>query len=456
MKKWLVLLLVAGLIAFGWYYARTNVRVTPEWETPKFEKLVRGDIRVPVTAPGIIEPAARIEIKPEASGRVIEVRVREGDFVRKNDVLVIIKQDDEERSVQKAEANLQRVEASLEQAKVAVERAKSNIDVQDARVRELTASLERAEFDKNEKDKMSGITTEQEKVNTRTSLEAVRAQHDAAKANAQIARLSVKDADEAVKIQTAAVQEARNSLEDARQRLADTTIVSEHDAIITNVAVKVGNVVQSGTGSFTGGSILLVMADVSKIKVLTRVDESDFGRVSAIAPVDALPDMPGGRASAAGNPQTLARRTGEVTVTVDAFPDNVFKGRIERVEPQGKLNSGSAVIQFDVYIELTDEQRHILPLGAQATVEFAVESATAVLLVPADAVKTHKEKKGLWVRTDAKATSDEKNPRKFIECRFGITDGAQTQVIAAAGGEELREGMEVFTRLPVVRNTDAE
>ena len=141
MKKWIGVGVALAALGLAWYLARTYWRITPEWMQPKFGKVTRGDVRVPVTAAGRIEPHQRIEIKSEASGEVIEIRVQEGDFVRKGDVLVQLKKDDEERNVARAKAGLDSAEAQLAQARVAVERARADLVVRQAQLEELEAQV---------------------------------------------------------------------------------------------------------------------------------------------------------------------------------------------------------------------------------------------------------------------------------------------------------------------------
>src|SRR5207244_1721558 len=140
MNKWIGVLIGLGLLAAAWWATRTYARFTPEWDKAKLEKVTRGDIRVPITAAGLIEPNERIEIKPEASGEVLEVRVKEGDRVKPGDILVVIKKDDEERNVEKAKANLDRANAALQQSRVAVTKADASILSAEARVTELEAT----------------------------------------------------------------------------------------------------------------------------------------------------------------------------------------------------------------------------------------------------------------------------------------------------------------------------
>ena len=105
------------------------------------------------------------------------------------------------------------------------------------------------------------------------------------------------------------------------------------------------------------------------------------------------------------------------------------------------------MIQFDVHVAITDPKWHLLPLGAQAQVEFTVESAKNVLRVPAEAVMEFEGNRGIWVKTDAEPGAAERYGKRFIPCRFGITDGAYTEVILPKDAG-VAEGQQVYTKLP--------
>jgi len=451
-KKWIILLVCIGVVAVGWYIARQQVMV-PIWAQPKLAKVVRGDIRVPITAAGLIHACQVIEVKSMASGRITDVPVVEGTFVRKGSPLVVLDPIDEQRSVERAQADFDRADALLTQARVAVERAQVNIDSAKARLEEIIAQGEVVAFELEKVERTlaegkSETYSDQEVHNIRAQYRMNRAQEESARIAIAGAELAKRDAEAAVRSQEAVVRSARKNLEDAQKRLNETTVLAPEDGIVTDVYVRPGMLVQSATQGFTGGTPLMTLADVSKKKVIARLDEADYGRVLSISPVEALPEMPGLRESAREDADPTGRRGGQVRITVDAFPDDEFDGRIERVEPQGKLNAGSSIIQFDVHVEISDPRRHMLPLGAQAQVEFTVENAVDVLRVPAEAVKTYENQRGVWIKTAPEPGSGEKFGKRFVPCRFGISDGEYTQVIAVVGQGELREGDEVYTKLP--------
>jgi HlyD family secretion protein len=453
MKKWLILFAVVALVVVVWYVARGRT-YTPPWAQPKMGVVSRGDIKVPITAAGLIHARQVIEVKPEASGIIIEVPVVEGTFVRKGDPLLVINPEDEQRARDRAKADFDRSEAMRTQASVAIERAAVSIENSKAQLDQVSAqaSMTRYEYEKIhasvDKTGRSQLYSDQQVHDIDAQDRMYQAQVDSARIAVRTAELTKEDAIAALKSQEAVVEAARKTLEDADVRLRKTTVLATQDAIVTQVFVKAGMLVQSGTSSFMGGTQLMNLADVSKKKVIARLDEADYGRVLSISPVEALPDMPELRSVAQADAEQLSKRSGVVKLTVDAFPDKTFEGQVVRVEPQGKLNTGSSIIQFDVHVEITDAQRHMLPLGAQAQVEFTVESAVDTLRVPAEAVKTFEEQRGVWVKRPPEAGSSDKFGKKFIPCRFGISDGEFTQVLGVSGDHELKVDDEVYTKLP--------
>jgi multidrug efflux pump subunit AcrA (membrane-fusion protein) len=452
MKKWAFVAIGLILAGVAYYVARRQVMV-PLWAQPKTGKVVRGDIKVPITAAGLIRANQVVEVKSEASGRITEVPVAEGSFVHAGTPVVILDPQDEERAVERAKADFDRASAMLEQARVAVERARVAIDSAKAGLEEITAqgdivAFELAKIERTLAQGKSDLYSDQQVNDIRAQHRMSLAQQATARIAVTSAELSQKDAEAAVQSQEAVVQATKKTLEDAQKRRKETTVIARQDAIVTEVYVRPGMLVQSATQGFTGGTPLMSLADVSRKKVIARLDEADYGRVLAISPIEALPEMPELREAAQQDAEQLEKRSGTVRITVDAFPDDEFEGRIERVEPQGKLNVGSSIIQFDVHVWITDPKRHKLPLGAQAQVEFTVESAVSALLVPAEAVKTFEAQRGVWVKVPPERGSQEEFGKRFVACRFGISDGERTELLAPFDEGELKEGTEVYTKLP--------
>ncbi|MBK9119002.1 MAG: hypothetical protein IPM18_05270 [Phycisphaerales bacterium] len=375
MNKWLGLVMVLALVGGVWYVARQQT-LTPVWAQPKFAKVERGDIQVPIGAPGLIQPAQIIEVKSEASGRIIDVTVVEGRFVQEDQPLVVLDPADEERMRDRAKADLDRADAILKQARVAVQQAEANIETARHQLAELVAQARVAKFARDEMeenvaaaerraaagdDRARPAYSMREQNDLRARDEMSQAQVKRAEVAVRSAELSLEDTRAAVLSQEALVESARKSWEDAEERVRKTTVLAAGSGIVTDVYVKTGMLVQSATQGFTGGTVLLRYADVSTKKVVAKLDEAHYGRVLNVSPTEALPEMPNLRNAAEQNAAQMTTRSGTVQITVDAFPDEIFEGRIIRVEPQGRLNPGSSVIQFDVHVEITDAQRFKLP-----------------------------------------------------------------------------------------------
>ena len=119
--------------------------------------------------------------------------------------------------------------------------------------------------------------------------------------------------------------------------------------------------IASGTGTFGGGTTILKMADLTKVRVRALVNETDIGKV-----------RPG-----------LA-----ATVTVDAFPDRPFTGTVEKIEPQATIQQ--SVTMFPVLISIDNQARLLMP-GMNGEVSIEVERRDNVLAVPNDAVRSPNE-----------------------------------------------------------------
>jgi HlyD family secretion protein len=147
----------------------------------------------------------------------------------------------------------------------------------------------------------------------------------------------------------------------AKQRLEDATVVAPVNGTIIDKPVSLGQVIASATGSVSGGTTLLKMADLTKVRVRALVNETDIGKV----------------------------RPGQSTrVTVDAYPDRPFQGVVEKIEPQAVVQQ--SVTMFPVIVSL-DNRDGLLKPGMNGEVSMLIERRTNVLAVSNDAVRTVRE-----------------------------------------------------------------
>ena len=98
--------------------------------------------------------------------------------------------------------------------------------------------------------------------------------------------------------------------------LDDTLVKSPLDATIISRPVEVGQVISSPTSAVGGGTILMRMADLSKVRIRAFVDEIDIGKV------------------------TVGQ---EVSIRVSAFREEIFSGKVSKIEPLAIVQQGVTI-----------------------------------------------------------------------------------------------------------------
>ncbi|MHB0962183.1 MAG: efflux RND transporter periplasmic adaptor subunit [Gemmatimonadaceae bacterium] len=160
---------------------------------------------------------------------------------------------------------------------------------------------------------------------------------------------------------TAAFVRARTSLDLAQTRLEDATVRAPVEGPVIEKTVSLGQVIPAGTSSVGVVSTILKMANLQRVRARALVNETDIGQI------------------AAGQ---------EATVTVDAFPDHPFRGKVEKVEPQAVVQQN--VTMFPVLISLSNEEGLLKP-GMNGEASVLVDRRTGVLAIPNDAVRSMRE-----------------------------------------------------------------
>jgi HlyD family secretion protein len=325
------------------------------------EAAARRDIAVTIEATGVVEPIDLVEVKSKASGQILQMPVQVGSVVRTGDLLAQIDTVD--------------VQNQYEQTLAAERAAQAKVDVSGA-------GLKRAD------DLFAQRVI--------TVVEHESATLDFANAEAQLVK-------------------ARTDFDSARQRRADATVRAPISGTILEQLVSAGQVIVSATSSVSGGTALLRMADLSRIRLRALVSETDIGSV----------------------------RPGQVaTVSVEAFPQRPFEGLVEKVEPQAVVQQ--SVTMFPVLISISNEDGLLLP-GMNGEVSMTVDHRDNVLAVPLDAVRTTRELPGVAVTLGLSADSVGAQIARQVAARVGmrsarVAGGADSSRGRRAGGGGGRPG----------------
>ncbi|HVF78972.1 MAG TPA: efflux RND transporter periplasmic adaptor subunit, partial [Solirubrobacteraceae bacterium] len=203
----------------------------------------------------------------------------------------------------------------------------------------------------------------------------------------------------------AQVVRARASLDLAKQRLEDATVTAPVAGTVIEKAVSLGQVITSATGAFGGGTTLLKMADLSRVRVRALFNETDIGQVRPAQPA---------------------------TVVVDAYPDRRFAGLVEKIEPQAVVQQG--VTMFPVLVTL-DNREGLLKPGMNGEVSVLIDERVNVLAVPNDAVRNTREA----VATAPMLGLDPDSVQAQMRAQFG---GMRGRGAVRQQGEEAQQGQE--------------
>ena len=294
------------------------------------EDIALRDIVERVSASGKIQPEVEVKITAEVNGQIIELPVKEGDVVQKDDLLVQLNPDIYEAALLRAEASLNSAKSNLASARAQVAQGEAN---------QLAAkkAFERAE-----------ALFEQKVIS--------QAEYDQTEASYLTANANLTSASESVRSAEYAIRSGEASLQEAKDNLSRTTLLAPQAGVVTALSKEIGESVQ-GNG-FTAGEVILNVSDLSVMEVNVEVNESDIVRIH-------LGD--------------------EAEIEVDAYLGETFKGVVTEIGNTA-LNAGmngfsmDQVTNFSVKVRIAQDSYAHLSEGANDTPFRPGMSATVDIL----------------------------------------------------------------------------
>lgn len=291
-----------------------------------------------VTASGKIKPSTEVKIAPEVSGEITQLTVKEGDEVKKGQLLVQIKQDIYISAVNRAQAAVQQSIAALEQSA--------------ARLKESESEYKRSKL-------------------LFESGTIARADWEATEANYKVARLTY-DASKS------SLESARATLKEAEDNLMRTQIFAPIDGTISQLNVEAGERVV-GTAQMAGTEVLRV-ANLDSMEVEVTVGENDIVKLAVGNPVDIEVDAYWGKRFK-GRVTEIASSAANVTETSSADQVTNFNVKI--------------IILDESYRDLVEEKNLLhtpFKPGMTASVEIESDRKDSILVAPIRAVSTRQVK----------------------------------------------------------------
>jgi len=328
--RWAALaLVVAAAVAFVLQPRKTEVQlgsVVTAYPSQQYAQL---------TASGYVVAQRRAAVASKASGRLVELRVREGSVVKQGDIIARLDASDVEASIGAAQAGVRMAEAGLRQAEAGLRQAQveqGNADAELARSKGLQAQA----F---------------------ISPQAV----DAAQRRADAARASAASAQAAIGQAQASLGQAQAQLKVQRVNEDYALIRAPFDGVVLVKNANVGDMITPFSSAAGAQGAVVTMADMSTLEVEADVAESNLAKARTGQPVeivlDALPEMRF-RGSVAGIVPTVDRAKATVMTKI----------RFDKLDPR-ILPEMSAKVTILSQAATDADQKPVLATNPLAVVE---------------------------------------------------------------------------------------
>src|SRR5215475_990939 len=434
MKAWKKIAIGAGVVVLlAIFVGLTVSQSRKNVATVQTGKVVRQDLSTVVSASGEIKPKTYVNVGANAFGKITHLYVKEGDRVKKGQLLAQIENVQPEADVNANAASLQMAQTDAMAADAAVKTAQADLVRAQADYDRYKLDWERAQslF----KDGLIAKSDFDSRKNAWATADAGLTQAEARLAQAK----AQKDSAERH------IAQAQAMLIRYADALKKTTYPAPFDGVVTNLPVREGETVVIGIQN-AQGSTLMTIADMSVITAEVKVDETDIVNVRLGQPAD---------------------------VTIDAIPKKHFQGIVTEIGNNAIIrSSGVSTSQqttaseeakdFKVVVTLSDAPGELRP-GLSTTAKITTATRSSVLSVPIQALtlrtkeqmdqQNNKEKGSVHAASPAaqevaSKTKDElqgvfvirAKKAVFVPVSTGITGRTDIEVL-----DGLQEGDEVIT-----------
>ena len=383
-----VAVLLIGIVSFTVYQSKKNV------VTVQTGKAQRQDLATVVSASGEIRPKTYVNVGANAFGKITHLYVKEGDRVKKGQMLAQIENVQPEADVNANQASLQAAQTDAMAA--------------DAAVKTSQADLVRAQadYDRNKLDWERAQSLFKDGLIAKSDFDSRKnawATADAGLTQAQ-ARLAQAKAQKDSAQQH--ISQAQATLIRYADALKKTTYPAPFDGVITNLPVREGETAVIGIQNALG-STLMTIADMSVITAEVKVDETDIVNVRLGQPAE---------------------------VTIDAIPKKIFHGTVSEIGDNAIVrSSGVSTTQqttaseeakdFKVVVTLSDAPAELRP-GLSTTAKITTATRSNVLSIPIQAL-TLRTKDQMDQQNNAPGSVHAAAPTKEVASKSKKDDGLQ-------------------------------
>jgi HlyD family secretion protein len=341
-RRWWVtaLLILAAVIVLAAFISRRDDSVPVRTAV-----VVQTTIRSLISTNGKIEPASNFEAHSPATTSLRRVLVKEGDFVKKGQLLLVLDDADVRAQAARAQTLMKTAQADLS----AVERGGNQEEVLN-----LDAQLVKARTDRDSAQRNLDALKRLEHQGAASAGELREAENSLARADAQLTLLQQKQTKRYSKPEVARVEaqraEAQATYDAAQDVVAKSNVRAPFDGIVYSLPVKQGGFVATG-------DLLLQIADLRKVLVRAFVDEPDVGRLAPGDPIE---------------------------ITWDAIPGRIWQARVTAIPSTVRLRGSRNVGETTCIVD--NEDLKLLP-NVNVGVTIVAAAHDNVLVVPREAIR---------------------------------------------------------------------
>ncbi len=355
----------------------------------------RGTLIATVSASGAISPLREASLAFSAAGAATQLAVKQGDAVKKGQLLAALDTRALEFSIAQADASLASAEAALANLKSPSANdlviAKADIDKAGAAIARAQADYDRIGGASNP---FIALTPQSAALQTATL--------DYQKALA-VYNSKINPNENQIKQLDANVAQARAARDLAKQRIEDAILRAPFDGVVTKIDFDLGSYVPAAKPALT-------VADISELRVKVNIDETDIGRVALHQ---------------------------EVTIGLDAYPNVSLNARVSDIAAAATTVQG--VVNYVVVVTLNPGDVPV-KIGMTANANIVVAKKDNVLLVPNRAVRAAGQKRLVTIQKTPEQMQD-------VEVKLGLSNDLETEVISG-----VEEGQQLVLNLNPSQN----
>ena len=381
--------------------ASANTKKTEkEIVTPVFSEIIKtGLISQRIRTTGEIKPVLGVTINPEASGKIENILVDIGDFVKKGQVLAQINDETQQAQYEQAKAALNLAHTAVESQKVAIESAKSSLVSAKAAVEASESQLKNLAVTRKRLEKLfsEGAISRQDVDDIITKYDNASANHISAQTNVKRASDAIQTALMGLEMRNAELVQAQANLNAVKVNLDKTIVDAPFDGVITARYDDPG-------ANANVSKALFAIEQNDPVKIIGSVGEKDIYQLEA--------------------GQTAVR------VTVDSIASE-FKGIIKKIYPS--IDSSSRTGKIEIYMDNKDAK---LRTGMFAKIDILVSTHDDVVVISRDAVVKSEDRYFTYVIENNRAV------KRYVT--IGIFDDTKVEILKGikAGERMIAKGLE--------------